>query len=153
LDLDASNIISGSLYRYADSAAVYRCPADQATVGITSATVPHTRSYSVEGWLAGDFYLPGIHWVSDKPKASTITTPGPSDIFAFIDEHARTIDDGIFVIGTNSWFDYPADRHAQGANLSFLDGHVEHKRWRSPDPAATGDAPAHAWLVARLPTQ
>jgi len=30
------------------------------------------------------------------------------------------------------WFDMPADRHNQGANLSFADGHAERWRWRVP---------------------
>ena len=30
------------------------------------------------------------------------------------------------------WFDMPADRHNQGACLSFADGHVEHWRWNVP---------------------
>jgi prepilin-type processing-associated H-X9-DG protein len=31
-----------------------------------------------------------------------------------------------------SWWDIPADRHSQGANLSFADGHAEHWKWRVP---------------------
>jgi prepilin-type processing-associated H-X9-DG protein len=30
------------------------------------------------------------------------------------------------------WLDLAADRHSQGANLSFVDGHVEHWRWKAP---------------------
>ena len=30
------------------------------------------------------------------------------------------------------WFDMPADRHSQGACLSFADGHAERWRWRLP---------------------
>ena len=26
----------------------------------------------------------------------------------------------------------PSDRHGQGANLSFFDGHVEHWKWQVP---------------------
>ena len=26
----------------------------------------------------------------------------------------------------------PADRHDQGGNLSFADGHVEHWQWKAP---------------------
>ncbi|HEY1490680.1 MAG TPA: H-X9-DG-CTERM domain-containing protein, partial [Verrucomicrobiae bacterium] len=32
----------------------------------------------------------------------------------------------------NIWWDMPANRHNQGANLSFADGHVEHWKWQAP---------------------
>jgi prepilin-type processing-associated H-X9-DG protein len=31
-----------------------------------------------------------------------------------------------------NWWDVPGNRHNQGANLSFADGHVEHWRWKVP---------------------
>ena len=62
-------------------------------------------------------------------KMSAYGVPGPSDVFVFVDDNERTIDDGIFVIGHSGWWDCPADRHNHGANLSFLDGHVDHHRW------------------------
>ena len=30
------------------------------------------------------------------------------------------------------WLDLPADRHQQGVNLTFADGHAEHWRWQAP---------------------
>jgi prepilin-type processing-associated H-X9-DG protein len=79
----------------------------------------------------------------------------------FIDDNERTIDDGIFVIGRQSWWDCPADRHSYGANLSFLDGHVEHHRWRGTRDAQTwirshqsapgGDTQDYEWLLSLLP--
>jgi prepilin-type N-terminal cleavage/methylation domain-containing protein/prepilin-type processing-associated H-X9-DG protein len=172
LDLNTSNIVNGSLYTYVGSTAIYRCPADRATVrGNTS--WPHTRSYSVEGWLGANFnYNDGWFWPDPgysgpyvyRTREFQTTFPGPSDIFAFIDDNEKTIDDGIFVISTDQWYDYPADRHNQGVNLSFLDGHAEHHRWRSSkaihgtwtygaDPTVTKDVTDHDWLVARLPTK
>ncbi len=74
-----------------------------------------------------------------KTRDSTITQPGPSDVFVFIDDNEWTIDDGIFVIGRIHWWDCPADRHNHGANLSFLDGHLEHHRWRGPKNATQLD--------------
>jgi prepilin-type N-terminal cleavage/methylation domain-containing protein/prepilin-type processing-associated H-X9-DG protein len=154
-DLDTSNIISGSLYAYTGSAGIYHCPADRAMVtGTVSA--PHTRSYSVEGWLGANFNVysfpwPDPRWI-DPTKASAIAAPGASEVFVFIDDNEQTIDDGIFVIGTNSWFDCPGDRHSQGANLSFLDGHAEHHHWLTPkNPGHGGDRADHDWLVAHLP--
>ncbi len=60
-----------------------------------------------------------------------------------MDEHEASIDDGSIVVGSdkygyvNQWLDIPAERHDQGANLSFADGHVEHWHWKAPkDPRA-----------------
>jgi prepilin-type processing-associated H-X9-DG protein len=35
-----------------------------------------------------------------------------------------------------------ADRHKQGCNLSFLDGHVEHWRWKAPKVYRFSESPA-----------
>ena len=63
-----------------------------------------------------------------------------SKAFVFIDEHEGTILDaqfgnpprGLPEFTPNVWWDLPANRHNQGANLSFADGHVEHWRWKVP---------------------
>jgi prepilin-type N-terminal cleavage/methylation domain-containing protein/prepilin-type processing-associated H-X9-DG protein len=165
-DTNTTNIMTGSLYSDVNSISVYHCPADRATVK-GNASVPRLRSYSIEGWLGANFnYNDGMFWPDPavtrgyvyKTRDSILTWPGPADIFAFIDDNEQTIDDGIFVIPEDVWYDCPADRHSQGANLSFLDGHAEHHRWSSPMNAAhwpkpnPGDARDHSWLVARLPT-
>ena len=174
-DGNTSNIISGSLYIYCGSTALYHCPADRATVQ-GNVPLPRTRSYSVEGWVGSDFQVYGYTEPSPagapfpgyvfKTKASMITHPGPSDVFAFIDEQEQSINDGVFVIGPDSpgadnWLDLPADRHTVGCNLSFLDGHVERHSWRAPKRFTGHDVPAanaldwqdQNWLRARLPTQ
>jgi len=164
-DTSNSNIINGSLYSDVNSTAIYHCPADRATIN-GNGSLSHTRSYSVEGWLGANFnfgggwiwpIIPSLTGYVYKTRATLIIQPGPSDVFCFIDDNEGTIDDGIFVIGQSSWYDCPADRHNRGANLSFLDGHVEHHRWLTAKtfahpPGAPGDAD-HAWLVARLPTK
>jgi len=169
-DMTTSNIVTGSLYTFVGSTAIYHCPSDRATVpGNTG--LAHTRSYSVEGWLGAVFDYgnpwtwpsPNLVGYTYKTRDSLLTTPGPADVFAFIDDNEKTIDDGIFIIGQSSWYDCPADRHDQGANLSFLDGHVEHHRWRvsravdnwsyGNTPLPGGDQVDHDWLVAHLPTK
>lgn len=136
-DLAPNNIRAGSLFAYIPNVAAYLCPSDQATTKWNPA-LRHTRSYSVQWWLGGDFTVNAQVWTDPNPRgqvqkfrACEIAAPGPSEIFVFIDDHEKSVDDGIFVIGGRDWFDYPADRHRQGANLSFLDGHVERHRWDS----------------------
>lgn len=171
-DTNTANITDGSLYSHVGSTAVYRCPADKVRMK-GNASLLHTRSYSVDGWLSGNFRLYGIRWPEDAPsvargyvsptKASMIDYPGPAEVFAFVDEHEQSIDDGFFYIPSSAdspmWGDLPADPHNQAGNLSFLDGHVEHHRWRAPKKfqghkvVITGklDREDKRWLERRLP--
>jgi len=168
-DTTTSNIVAGSLYRYVGSAAVYHCPSDRSVV-TGHPGILHTRSYSVEGWL-GSVFNYGDQWIWPDPnltgyifktRESLVTRPGPASVFAFIDDNEKTIDDGIFIIGHRAWYDCPADRHNQGANLSFLDGHVEHHRWLGARtagswtyghlPSGPADQADHDWLASHLPT-
>jgi prepilin-type processing-associated H-X9-DG protein len=68
----------------------------------------------------------------------------PSSTFVFIEEHERSRWQSSFVVvpagkslvgggsSVTSWVSTPADRHEQGCNLSFADGHIEYWRWYSP---------------------
>ena len=69
-----------------------------------------------------------------------IANPGPDRIFVFIEEHEASIWAGAFNVtpkdkfslASGSWTSTPSDRHNQGCNLSFADGHVERWRWFWP---------------------
>ena len=148
-DTNTANIEAGVIFRYVGSAAVYHCPADKSTVSGASGLL-RTLSYSLDGWLASSdtFYrgngLDIAPW--NYPwggfKLSSHLLPPPSGVFVFIDEQERSIDAGVFIVEqpkwvitdvtSDSWPSLPADRHGQGCSLSFLDGHVEHWRWKAP---------------------
>jgi len=94
-----------------------------------------------------------------------VINPPPPAVYAFLDSSERTINDGMFVIqpldpkGTvRQYNDVPSDRHSRGASLSFLDGHVDHHRWRWPKPHSLFDSVKNdqdlqdlRWLQERLP--
>jgi prepilin-type processing-associated H-X9-DG protein/prepilin-type N-terminal cleavage/methylation domain-containing protein len=158
-ELDPSNIINGLLFQYNKSLAIYHCPADQSTLETPSGQkLPQLRwrsynmSQSVNGWPDFDpwFYQEIPAW----KKFTEIRHPVPSDLFVFIDENEGSIYDAQFgnpPINSwweGTWWDLPADRHNQGGNLSFADGHVEHWRWAVPkvchyigQPVAPGEMP------------
>ena len=52
--------------------------------------------------------------------------------------HEDEITDSLFGIPwpgsgmRDEWWDLPANRHNQGCNLSFADGHAEHWKWTVP---------------------
>jgi prepilin-type processing-associated H-X9-DG protein len=73
-----------------------------------------------------------------------------------------TINDGEFMVyraPSQTWIDVPSDRHSQGGNLSFADGHCEHWKWRAPKQIqvqgysviSPGDAQDLQQLQAALP--
>ena len=143
-DTTTSNIQSGSLLKYANSVGVYHCPSDKSTVGGQTG-LRRTRSYSLNYWLNGD--ASAFSGFSNenaqrdsfiKSKFAQIIDPPPAEMGGFIDEHEQSIDDGAMVVDNPAentdeiWYDLPSDRHSQGCNFSFLDGHIGHWRWKLP---------------------
>jgi len=157
LETNTTDIQSGLLFNYNRSTALYHCPTDVSrVVSLSGARLSQMRnrsynlSQSVNGeptdWLA--MHIPNFY------KISQISQPGPSQCLVFIDENEDTMLDPHFGMptanygNTNQWWDMPSNRHDQGANLSFADGHVEHWRWAvpkvaqfNPMPVTTADRP------------
>lgn len=130
-----------------------------------------TRSYSTGLSINGHPLTDGpIFWPPNFAKESEINDPEPSRLFVFLDDHEFSIFRGsafgILPLGWESffataWWSVPADRHSQGCNLSFADGHVEHWRWAAPKPATipkigateiegAGDMKDFRWLQAAV---
>ncbi|MFN7139342.1 MAG: prepilin-type N-terminal cleavage/methylation domain-containing protein, partial [Limisphaerales bacterium] len=135
--LSDTNIQQGVLYPYSGATGIYKCPSDK-SVFITSKWVdasprtPTKRSYAINQ------YLNGAPRTDSVKKYSQIGKPSPSQVFVFIDEDHRSIEDGNF--GTwrvedsrrDWWLNLPSDRHGQAAGLVFADGHVEKFKWLWP---------------------
>lgn len=137
-DTNTANLSAGTLYSYIGATGVYRCPSDRSTV--LGSGGPRSRSYSIHGWLNAYYAANGFDFGPEfypqaKFKLAEVIEPPPSGVFAFIDHHPDSIEAGVFVLEQNpskAWPSMPADRHGRAANLSFLDGHVEHWPWRGP---------------------
>lgn len=138
-DSTTTNIEGGVLYRYVGATSVYRCPADKSTVK-NQAGVAKTRSYSSNWWLNGYYDPPSGPSPGQTPedKSKLAQLAAPSQIYVFIDEQEQSIDDGTLVVASdkyqtpNQWWDLPANRHNQGSNLTFADGHAEPWHWKWP---------------------
>jgi prepilin-type N-terminal cleavage/methylation domain-containing protein/prepilin-type processing-associated H-X9-DG protein len=142
LDSTASNISSGVLYPYVSNASLYHCPADRSTIRASRSL--RTRSYSINLWLNADIEnFTNADQVNNseanRRKLSQINNPGLAETWVLIDEHETSIDDGIFQIPSwnldrpidnAAWASLRGDRHRNGANLSFADGHCEYYHWR-----------------------
>jgi prepilin-type processing-associated H-X9-DG protein/prepilin-type N-terminal cleavage/methylation domain-containing protein len=154
-----SNIVNGLLFQYNTSIAIYHCPSDQSrleTPGGQPLPQLRWRSYNMSQSVNGypDYVPPNPppgfmqYWTNlptwkkmTQIRAAGQASPGPSGLFVFIDENENTIYDGQFGnvcnpplpnYWPNQWWDMPSNRHSQGANLSFADGHVAHWKWRAP---------------------
>ncbi len=130
-DTSPTNVEAGLIYQYNHSPAIYHCPADYSTV-TGYPDLPRTRSYCMS--IAAN--CPDS--ANAIQKYTTILQPPASQFFVLIDTDPQDIYDATFGIFSSDsywsdyWLDLPADRHQQGANLSFADGHVEHWKWKAP---------------------
>ena len=146
-DLTTTDLESGVLFPCNKSLGIYHCPADKSTVEDSSGQPTaklRNRSYNMSQSVNGyPEYLEtlGIPSIAALPcwrKFTAILRPSPSRLFVFIDEHPDTLLDAQFGNPAKlpywpaMWFDMPADRHGQGACLTFADGHAERWRWRVP---------------------
>ena len=128
LDTNEINAATSLLFAYNQSGAIYHCPADHSTI-TDQPEMQRKRSYNMSN---------SANCASDNHfrKYSEIRTP--TGLFIFIDTDENDIWDSTFGVipddypyWANYWLDIPADRHAQGGNLTFADGHAEHWKWRT----------------------
>jgi prepilin-type N-terminal cleavage/methylation domain-containing protein/prepilin-type processing-associated H-X9-DG protein len=143
-DTNTENVALGYLFPYNTSPAIYHCPADKAPVVTLSGAalaMPRSRSYNMSQSINGLPWAGNIDVLTNLPsfqKFSQIQNPATPDLFVFIDVHESGILDSLFGMPLpqgpwdGHWFDLPANRHGQGCNFSFADGHVEHWRWKAP---------------------
>lgn len=139
VDVSPGNIIKGTLFPYTKSVAVYHCPADRSTV-MGRKDLLRTRSYSMSAFLNGDDV--GLD-PRVKVNEAELVNPGPARTFVFIEEHEasawlggfRVLPREKFSIASGTWTSTPSDRHIQGCNLSFVDGHVKYWKWFWPKKA------------------
>jgi prepilin-type N-terminal cleavage/methylation domain-containing protein/prepilin-type processing-associated H-X9-DG protein len=157
-DTTTTNIENGMLFEYNRAVAIYHCPADQSTV-LNDPALLRNRSYnmsqSVNGYPEYDsFLMTHIPWFK---KITQIMGPTVDQCLVFIDENENTMQDAEFGMpttfydGTTTWWDMPSNRHGQGANLSFADGHAEHWHWAVPKLSTVPTGMPQNVLPAELP--
>jgi prepilin-type N-terminal cleavage/methylation domain-containing protein/prepilin-type processing-associated H-X9-DG protein len=142
-DTTTTNLENGLLFPYNRAVGIYHCPADLSTIEDQNGNkLPQlrNRSYNMSQSVNGypEFSQFVLTHIPCFKKFTQIRDPGPVQCLVFIDEHEDTLLDAQFGMptdyydGTTVWWDMPANRHSQGANISFSDGHAEHWRWSVP---------------------
>lgn len=137
---------------------VFACPADD-RAGLYQGTDPARRGTTVSAarslalnvavgtnpygsvrrptdgaWLDNNHaHVYGQRWRT-YGRPEQVMAPSPANLFVFIEEDARSLNDGVFANGMQAeeWIDWPASRHDLAAHLTFADGHVETRRWADP---------------------
>jgi prepilin-type processing-associated H-X9-DG protein len=119
-------IREGSLFKYARNPNVFHCPGDFGW---------HLVSYGVNAWLNGE----GAGGAKPAIALKRGEIRKTSEVFVFIDENdvrdpgvtVNAYNKGSFMVPRtgNNWIDIPGTWHNSGCNVSFVDSHVEYKRW------------------------
>ena len=142
-DPTEENVRNGMLFEYNRSLGIYQCPADRSTLTDPSGGTPgplRVRSYNMSQSVNG---YPEYNWTIANyipyfKKYTQIRNPNLGNCLVFIDEHEFTLLDSQFGMPTDTynrsqtWWDMPSNRHNQGANLGFGDGHAERWKWVVP---------------------
>jgi prepilin-type N-terminal cleavage/methylation domain-containing protein/prepilin-type processing-associated H-X9-DG protein len=139
----ATNVQSGMLFEYNRSLAIYHCPADRSTLTDPSGSTAgplRVRSYnmsqSVNGYPEYDWFI--YKYIPYFKKLTQIRSPNVGNCLVFVDEHEYTLLDAQYGMPTETysvsftWWDMPANRHNQAANVGFADGHADHWKWVVP---------------------
>jgi prepilin-type N-terminal cleavage/methylation domain-containing protein/prepilin-type processing-associated H-X9-DG protein len=135
------------------NAAIFKCPADPSVVTVDGKTLPRVRSVSMLNWGGGRGNAAGgpdkMGWSNTQLgtksgeyrvyyRVGDLVTPGPAQVFVFVEEPMDRINDGFFVTDmltypgtTDDICDFPAQYHNGGASFSFADGHCQVRTWTS----------------------
>ena len=155
-------LMNALLGKYAQTPAIYRCPADKTSTN----SFPRTRSLSMNQFMGGRTNdtpsNPGripdtLWWFSQYDSIIQ-----PSQLWVFWDENPGTIDDCLGVVDITPAFlaskvmvNTPASYHNGAGGLSFADGHAEIHRWTHPNtlipiaPFSQIGGADYDWLAAR----
>ncbi len=155
---NTAKLTDASLGSYVNGVvSTYHCPSDHALSAIQrqAGWSERVRSYSLNAMLgnAGPASTNGfnINNPTYQQYFKITDIPQPSQIFAFLDEHPDSIDDGYFINRAYAagrtvspthyraspgpeveWIDLPASYHNRAAEFSYADGHSAPHRWRVP---------------------
>ncbi|MCP5520632.1 MAG: type II secretion system protein [Verrucomicrobiales bacterium] len=125
-DSDDYNLRRGTLFPYTANTGIYKCPSDRSFMTNSSGHFPKNRTYSMSSGI------------KDRHIKLPSQVRRTASVMVFAEE--MDVDEGVLVLlypPKRRWAgnDYPAQNHRGVYDLSFVDGHVEAKRWVDPASA------------------
>jgi type II secretory pathway pseudopilin PulG len=171
-----------SIAEYVRAARLFKCPSD--TYQSSANPGPRVRSISLNGVLTstgsgpavqgtypGGRIFYGAGTIGPAGKITDLIKPGPAQVFAFLDEHPDSLNDGTFMFdpgyspGVARWRDLPGSFHGSFGSLSFADGHFELPRWQdfrtvrnvlyvswgAQGSQIVGTSLDYEWMVSKMP--
>ncbi len=132
---DSSSLLGSYLGR---NYKVFACPAANFVSGSQRLLGwdHRVRSVAMNGSVGdGNKFNPGWANIHIVKKSTEFHTPGPSDVWLFLDEHPDSIDDETFytpnyTTGITSLLEIPGCQHAGACGITFADGHSEIHKWK-----------------------
>jgi prepilin-type N-terminal cleavage/methylation domain-containing protein/prepilin-type processing-associated H-X9-DG protein len=113
--------------------AIWKCPADNATVTVGGQKRPRVRSNSMSQVFDYGSWLPAGPW---RVYAKTPQIVNPVKTWVLVDEHPDSINDAACAVqmaksGATAAqiIDFPASYHGGACGLAFADGHAEIHKW------------------------
>ena len=113
--------------------AIWKCPADNASVTVSGQRRPRVRSNSMSQVFDFGSWLPAGPW---RVYAKTAQIVNPAKTWVLVDEHPDSINDAACAVqmakeGATSAqiIDFPASYHGGACGFSFADGHSEIHKW------------------------
>ena len=123
----------GSIGPFAKDPKIYKCPSDPSYSVFDGSKEPRVRSYAISPAMNSRIVM---NYNGQNRFTRLGDVRNAARMMVFIDEHEDTIGSSVFrdpgYIYTDLWGSLPAARHSGGATLSFVDGHVELKKWKDP---------------------
>jgi len=124
-------IMGGSMWPYVRNFGAYACP-----TGIRGEMLNYNLMDGVNGMPRTGTNNGAVGTIGPNGKKLWVKTRSevyePTYRLVFIDEGASTPDS--FAVNWSSsvttWWDNPSTRHGDGTVVSFVDGHVEHHKWK-----------------------
>jgi prepilin-type N-terminal cleavage/methylation domain-containing protein/prepilin-type processing-associated H-X9-DG protein len=128
----------GALFPFVPAEKLYACPTGVRGEMRTYSIVDSMNGLARAGTNSGNTGIKVGKTVLWVKKTTDVAQPGPADRMVFLDEGRVTPDSYATNYNVGRWWDPPHVRHADGTNVSFVDGHSDYWKWDAKETLENG---------------